>query len=50
VRIGEVLCLFGTGSSSVTSTSKIMKITVIRKNYDEKGSRVMFVWVKSAFE
>jgi hypothetical protein len=50
VRIGEFLCLFGIGSSSVISTSKTMKITAIKKNYDEKGSRAMFVWVKSTLE
>jgi len=50
VRIVGILCLFGIGSSIVISVSKIMKIAAIRKNYDEKGSRAMFVWVKSAFE
>jgi hypothetical protein len=32
----------GIGSNSAISTSKIMKITAIRKNRDEKGSRAEF--------
>lgn len=32
----------GIGSRSAISTSKIMKITAIRKNRDEKGSRAEF--------
>lgn len=50
MSIGGILCLFGTGSSSVISTSNIMKIIAIRKNCDEKGSRADIFWVKFAFE
>jgi hypothetical protein len=32
----------GIGNSNAVSTSKIMKITAIKKNRDEKGSRVEF--------
>jgi hypothetical protein len=38
------------GNRSVISTSKIMKITVIKKNRDEKGSRAEIFWDKPAFE
>lgn len=34
--------VIGIGSSSAISTSKIMKITAIRKNRDENGSRAEF--------
>ena len=34
--------VMGVGSSNAISTSKIMKITAIRKNRDEKGSRAEF--------
>lgn len=33
----------GMGSNRAISTSKIMKITAIRKNRDEKGSRAEFL-------
>ena len=35
----DVIMVIGIGSSSAISTSKIMKITAIRKNRDENGSR-----------
>jgi hypothetical protein len=38
----DVSMVMGIGNSSVISTSKIMKITAIRKNRDEKGSRAKF--------
>ena len=34
--------VIGIGNSKAISTSKIMKITAIRKNRDEKGSRAEF--------
>jgi hypothetical protein len=34
--------VIGMGNSSAISTSKIIKITAIRKNRDEKGSRAEF--------
>jgi hypothetical protein len=37
--MSEVVIVIGIGSSSAISTSKIMKITAIRKNRDEKGIR-----------
>lgn len=39
----DVIMVTGIGSSSAISTSKIMKITAIRKNRDEKGSRAEFL-------
>lgn len=50
MSIGGILCLFGIGSSSVISTSNIMKITAIRKNCDEKCSHADIFWVKFVFE
>jgi hypothetical protein len=38
----DVIRVTGMGSSSAISTSKIMKITAMRKNRDEKGSRAEF--------
>jgi hypothetical protein len=38
----DVNIVIGIGSSSAISTSKIIKITAIRKNRDEKGSRAEF--------
>jgi len=38
----DVSIVMGMGSSSAISTSKIMKITAIRKNRDENGSRAEF--------
>ena len=38
------------GNRSVISTSKIMKITAMKKNRDEKGSRAEIFWDKPAFE
>ena len=38
----DVVMAIGTGNSSAISTSKIMKITAIRKNRDENGSRAEF--------
>lgn len=35
--------MIGIGSSSAISTSKIIKITAIRKNRDENGSRAEFL-------
>jgi len=34
--------VIGIGNGSVISTSKIIKITAIKKNRDEKGSRAEF--------
>jgi hypothetical protein len=38
----DVSIVIGNGNSSAISTSKIMKITAIKKNRDEKGSRAEF--------
>lgn len=38
----DVNMVIGIGSRSAISTSKIMKITAIKKNRDEKGSRAEF--------
>jgi len=38
----DVIKVIGIGSNSAISTSKIMKITAIRKNRDEKGRRAEF--------
>jgi hypothetical protein len=38
----DVSIVIGIGNSSAISISKIMKITAIRKNRDEKGSRAEF--------
>jgi hypothetical protein len=38
----DVSMVIGIGNSSAISTSKIMKITAIKKNYNEKGSRAEF--------
>jgi hypothetical protein len=40
----------GISNSSAISASKMMKITAIRKNRDENGSRAEFFWVESSFE
>jgi hypothetical protein len=40
----DVNMVTGIGSSSTISTSKIMKITVVRKNRDENGRRADFFW------
>jgi len=40
--IFDVIMVIGIGSSSAISTSKIIKITAIRKNRDENGSRTEF--------
>ena len=42
--------VIGIGNNSAISTSKIMKITAIRKNRDENGSRAELIWVESAFK
>ena len=39
----DVIMVIGIGSSSAISTSKIIKITAIRKNRDENGSRAEFL-------
>lgn len=39
----EVDMVTGIGSSRAISTSKIIKITAIRKNRDENGSRAEFL-------
>lgn len=39
----DVSMVIGMGSSSAISTSKIMKITAIKKNRDEKGNRAEFL-------
>jgi hypothetical protein len=39
----DVNMVIGMGNNSVISTSKIMKITAIKKNRDENGSRAEFV-------
>jgi hypothetical protein len=39
----DVIMVIGIGNSNAISTSKIMKITAIRKNRDEKGSRAEFL-------
>lgn len=39
----DVSMVIGIGSSSAISTSKIMKITAIKKNRDEKGNRAEFL-------
>ena len=46
----DVDIVIGIGNSSAISTSKIMKITVIKKNRDEKGSRAEFLWIEPAFK
>jgi len=38
----DVIMVIGMGSSRAISTSKIMKITAIKKNRDENGSRAEF--------
>ena len=42
--------LIGIGNGSAISTSKITKITAIKKNRGEKCSRAEFFWVKPAFK
>jgi hypothetical protein len=42
----DVNIVIGIGKSSAISTSKIMKITAIKKNRDEKGSRAEFFLVQ----
>lgn len=39
----DVIIVIGIGNRSAISTSKIMKITAIKKNRDEKGSRAEFL-------
>jgi len=39
----EVIMVIGIGNSNAISTSKIMKITAIRKNRDENGIRAEFL-------
>ena len=49
--IFEVRIVIRIGRSSANSTSKIMKITAIKKNRDEKGVVVRrYFWVKSALK
>ena len=49
--IFDVSIVIGIGNSSAISTSKIMKITAIKKNRDEKGVVVRrYFWVKSALK
>ena len=38
----DVIMVIGIGNSSAISTSNTMKITAIKKNRDEKGSRAEF--------
>ena len=38
----DVNTVIGVSNSSAISTSKIMKITAVRKNRDEKGNRAEF--------
>jgi hypothetical protein len=45
----DVNIVIGIGNSRAISTSKIMKITAIRKNRDENGSRAEFFWVEPTF-
>ena len=40
----------GIGNSSAISTSKMMKISAIRKNRDETGSRAECFWIKPTFK
>jgi len=40
----DVSIVIGIGNRSAISTSKIMKITAIKKDSDEKGSRAEFLW------
>lgn len=40
----DVVIVIGTGNSSEISTSKIMKVTAIRKNRDETSIRAEFLW------
>ena len=46
----HVYIVIGIGNSSAISTSKIIKITAIKNNHDEKGSRVEFFWVELTFK
>jgi hypothetical protein len=46
----DVIMVIGIGSNSAISTSKIIKITAMRNNRDEKGNRAEFFWVKSTFK
>jgi hypothetical protein len=46
----DVTIVIGIDNSSAISTSKIMKITAIKKNRDEKGSSAEFFWVESTFK
>lgn len=39
----DVIIVTGIGNRSAISTSKIMKITAIKKNRDEKGNRAEFL-------
>jgi hypothetical protein len=39
-----------TGNSRTIFTSKLRKITALRKNRSENGNRADFFWVKSALE
>jgi hypothetical protein len=39
----DVIMVIGIGNRSAISTSKIMKITAIKKNRDENGSRAEFL-------
>jgi hypothetical protein len=48
--IFDVIIVIGMGNNSAISTSKIMKITAIRKKRYEKGSRADFFWVESTLE
>jgi hypothetical protein len=38
----DVIIVIGIGNSSAISTSKIIKITAIKKNHDEIGRRAKF--------
>jgi hypothetical protein len=42
----DVSTVIGIGNNSASSSSKIMKVTVIRKNRDENGSRGEFFLVR----
>lgn len=42
----DVIMVIGMGNSSAISTSKIIKMTAIKKNRDENGSRAEFLGSK----
>jgi hypothetical protein len=48
--IFDVNIVIGIGNSSAISTWKIMNITAVKKNRDEKGRRAEYFWAKLTFE